>query len=40
MNWALRLLIILTLVSSMLAAQGIPEPISADTGRQNAAGSV
>ena len=40
MKWALRLLIIFTLVSSVLAAQGIPEPISTNTGRQNAASSV
>jgi len=40
MKLALRLMIILTLVSSMLAAQDIPEPVSADTGRQNATGSV
>ena len=40
MNWALRLVIIFTLVSSMIAAQGIPEPVSADTGRQNTAGST
>jgi len=40
MKWTLRLLLIFTLVSHMLAAQGIPEPVSTNTGRQNAAGSA
>jgi len=40
MKWTLRLVLVFTILASMLSAQGIREPISNNTGRQNSSGSA
>ncbi len=39
-KWTLRLVLVFTVVAAMLSAQGIREPISANTERRNSTGSV